>query len=810
MKKIFSLLAAVLFAGSMMAGQFARVSDMANLAPGDQIILVSESEDYALGTTQNTNNRAAVAVTVANDVIEAGENVQVITLEASGQNLKLKVGEDAYLYAASSSSNYLKTADAATAGDNAVWAISSSGDTVTLIAQGTNTRNILHFNPNNGNPIFSCYGPTSSVTALVKIFKAEGGETPALGAWNQVVFTAAAAADAIPEDSIFASDKAGFQAQISDSGNKMAIDANACRFGTAQGYEMYNFRLKSGGASGSDKNFITISVPTAGKLGLAVRTGSNSATDRVLYVLQDGDTLYNGIIQESMAVETLEDTVTVKVYPYVTVDAKAGNVIVRYSAGLNFYAFGFNASLAPEAPDTIPTAAPAAPKQAEADVMGIYCNHYTTNNANFAISGWAGAYQVLDLNGTNVGYWKDMTWECIIDPAHTDSAHNFSSFANLHVDMWAPAAAKIKFTAEAVAGGNYKDGKVVELAKGWNSFDFALAEWTGNYDFSNLKCFVFEQYQTPAGESFEHNPFAFANIYFWNAPTLVDPTNCAEAAAAALSVSANNELYNNGKVYTIEGYVTEIQTAFSEQYKNITFWMADTKDGGKVLEAYRAVCDTITAAPIVGDKVKVTGSLTKYNTTPEFAAGCTFVILNKPAADTVVIGEITYGEVYTEYFAEFGAVDVVFTTQPVVGDALAGDGYLFYLDIYPEDANDITGVYSVDSMTLDLEYSGVDQIVGTDTTSIELVDGTVVFQVLEADVEQNLAQLAIVGELEAEDGTVFIISAATVVYYEFIDEEGIEEVMAENEGKTIKFVQDGQIYILRDNKVYGLRGERVR
>ena len=40
--------------------------------------------------------------------------------------------------------------------------------------------------------------------------------------------------------------------------------------------------------------------------------------------------------------------------------------------------------------------------------------------------------------------------------------------------------------------------------------------------------------------------------------------------------------------------------------------------------------------------------------------------------------------------------------------------------------------------------------------------------------------------------------------------QGIEEVMAGNEGKTMKFVQGGRIYILRDNKVYGLRGERIR
>lgn len=108
---------------------------------------------------------------------------------------------------------------------------------------------------------------------------------------------------------------------------------------------------------------------------------------------------------------------------------------------------------------------------------------------------------------------------------------------------------------------------------------------------------------------------------------LTDPTNCAEAREAALSVSGNNELYNGGKEYTIEGYVTSIASAFNPTYSNVSFWMADTEDGGQVLEAYRAACASAADAPSVGDKVAVTGKLTKYGNTPEFAAGCTFTIL---------------------------------------------------------------------------------------------------------------------------------------------------------------------------------------
>lgn len=115
---------------------------------------------------------------------------------------------------------------------------------------------------------------------------------------------------------------------------------------------------------------------------------------------------------------------------------------------------------------------------------------------------------------------------------------------------------------------------------------------------------------------------------------LPDPTNCAEAAEAALSVSANNELYKDGAVYSITGYVTSIQTAYSDQYHNISFWMADAADGGNVLQAYRAACASAEDAPAVGDKVTVTGKLTKYGSTPEFAAGCTYTIVEKSAPAT--------------------------------------------------------------------------------------------------------------------------------------------------------------------------------
>lgn len=136
---------------------------------------------------------------------------------------------------------------------------------------------------------------------------------------------------------------------------------------------------------------------------------------------------------------------------------------------------------------------------------------------------------------------------------------------------------------------------------------------------------------------------------------------CAEAAAAALTVSANNELYNDGATYIVEGYVTEIQTPYSDTYHNVSFWMADTQDGGRVLEAYRAACATEADAPLVGDKVQVTGTLTKYNTTPEFSAGCTFTIIERGEPQPEVeIDTLTVAEAIAATLAlEDGATSTV-------------------------------------------------------------------------------------------------------------------------------------------------------
>ena len=133
-----------------------------------------------------------------------------------------------------------------------------------------------------------------------------------------------------------------FSLTITDTNGKVAVDASNCYFGTADQYVKYTHRLKSGGKS-SSKNMMTLSIPSDGTLNLSVRTASNSATDRNLVVSQDGESLFDEVIQEEGGYEevTFEGAEkATNVYKVVSVPVKKGSVELTYPTGaLNFYAF---------------------------------------------------------------------------------------------------------------------------------------------------------------------------------------------------------------------------------------------------------------------------------------------------------------------------------------------------------------------------------------------------------------------------------------------------------------------------------------
>ena len=132
------------------------VTDPTTLKVGDKVIIAASNADVALGTTQNTNNRKAEAITKdGNTVVNPGAAVQILTLEkgALDNTCAFNTGSG-YLYAASSSGNYLKIQAEIDA--NASFRVSYADDVTTIKAKGKNTNNLLKYN--SGSKLFSCYG----------------------------------------------------------------------------------------------------------------------------------------------------------------------------------------------------------------------------------------------------------------------------------------------------------------------------------------------------------------------------------------------------------------------------------------------------------------------------------------------------------------------------------------------------------------------------------------------------------------------------------------------------------------------------
>jgi hypothetical protein len=127
--------------------------------------IITNGIDNAMGG-QNNNNRAAVEITVEDGVAQV-DSEDVFEFVINGPDIDgfytiydANEASTGYLYAASNSSNWLRTREFNTDA-NSLWSIEFDEETnvATLIAQGNNSHNWMRYN-NSG--LFSCYGETSN------------------------------------------------------------------------------------------------------------------------------------------------------------------------------------------------------------------------------------------------------------------------------------------------------------------------------------------------------------------------------------------------------------------------------------------------------------------------------------------------------------------------------------------------------------------------------------------------------------------------------------------------------------------------
>ena len=135
------------------------VTDHKDIFPDDETVVLNASGTHALSTTQNSNNRAAVAAAgqftyAGSAVFVSGSSVQNIVIQNSEDEWNFKVGDNSYLYAAASSNNYLRSG--ASVGVNGEWQVRLSETSIaTVTAPQSSNRSLVQYN--KSSTLFSCY-----------------------------------------------------------------------------------------------------------------------------------------------------------------------------------------------------------------------------------------------------------------------------------------------------------------------------------------------------------------------------------------------------------------------------------------------------------------------------------------------------------------------------------------------------------------------------------------------------------------------------------------------------------------------------
>ena len=219
----------------------------------------------------------------------------------------------------------------------------------------------------------------------------------------------------------------------------------------------------------------------------------------------------------------------------------------------------------------------------------------------FEYRGTAGAYTYDGSVGTWTGNEEKVTLYATsnqvratkIVVTYESSDANFVSKPVIAGELDFADAAEVTITAD--------EGMKIYYTLDGNDPTTASAEYTAPFEVTattTVKAIAYNETTATASD--------VATVVFKQATKVT----CAEAAEIAVTVSGNNVLTE--EAYCVVGYVTDSTSGLSSGQQR--FWVADTKDGGKVLHAY--YCN-VPYALSVGTKVQMVGKLTKYYTGQE-------------------------------------------------------------------------------------------------------------------------------------------------------------------------------------------------
>ena len=162
----------------------------------------------------------------------------------------------------------------------------------------------------------------------------------------------------------------------------------------------------------------------------------------------------------------------------------------------------------------------------------------------------------------------------------------------------------------------------------------------------------------------------------------------------------------SAEVYSVTGYITEVVGNVSKNQQ--TFWMADTKDGGKVFEAFYANLPEGVTEFKAGMKVKITGNLMKFvkneQVTPEIKNATVEILENGGDTPTPTI--------------EGGTIEDPYTVEEAL--QIINDGTYTSAKVY------VTGKIS-EIKEINTEYGNATYYIsddGTTTTQLQVFRGT--------------------------------------------------------------------------------------
>ncbi len=268
-------------------------------------------------------------------------------------------------------------------------------------------------------------------------------------------------------------------------------------------------------------------------------------------------------------------------------------------------------------------------------------------------------------------------------------------------------------------------------------------------------------------------------------PTEGQEITCAQAREYALSLASGTT--GDVKV-TVVGYVTDL---FSN---GVTFWMDDQQGSAKTFQAY--MVKTVQPAGVGlknGAKVKVTGYVTNYNgTTPELKDGAVEIV---EGGEQIVATEVTVAEA----LAAAKALEQNKTSEGVY----AITGYISAIaEEFKADKGNMSFWMSDNLNDAAQEFQAF-RVSCTEDLAAKLRPGAKV-KVTAKITHFYQSEKPAEGDQPAKpERTIYeTVQGGTV---ELLAVSGVEDVMSN--APAVKFIENGQIYILRNGVRYNLQGQ---